>query len=101
MDTDSKLKDDKSESGTVISVHNIDLEAGPNPENNNLDFHKNVDYPVFTNNLPSKDSGRSWLVCFSAFLIQVINVGVLHVFGVFFVAFLREFKSSKGETGET
>ena len=47
-----------------------------------------------------KDSKRAWLVCFAAFLIQVVIVGVLHVFGVFFVALIDEFHSSKAATGQ-
>ena len=46
-----------------------------------------------------KDSGRAWLVCAAAFSVQVFIVGVLHIFGVFFVDLLEEFQCSKGEAG--
>ena len=59
---------------------------------------REMGHTVTTSSL--KDCGRSWLVCFAAFLIQVLNVGVMHVFGVFFVAFLDDFNKSKAETGQ-
>ena len=46
-----------------------------------------------------KDGKRAWIVCFSAFLLQVIIVGTLHVFGLFFVVFLDEFHCTKAEAG--
>ena len=49
--------------------------------------------------LTGKDSKISWVVCFAAFLVQVIIVGVLHVFGVFFVALIEEFQCSRAEAG--
>ena len=46
-----------------------------------------------------KDSKRAWVVCLASFLIQVWVVGILHAYGVFFVAFLEEFKCSKSSAG--
>ena len=46
-----------------------------------------------------KDSKFAWLVCASSFTIQVLHVGFLHAFGVFFVAFSKEFGSSKAAVG--
>ena len=47
-----------------------------------------------------KDSRLAWVTCFAAFFIQVFIVGVLHIFGVFFVAFIDEFQTSKANAGE-
>ncbi len=47
-----------------------------------------------------KDSRQAWLVCLGAFLLQVLVVGVLHVFGVYMVAFLKEFKCTTVEAGK-
>ena len=47
-----------------------------------------------------KDSRRCWLVCFAAWLAQVVIIGVLHVFGVFLVALIEEFKCSRADAGE-
>lgn len=46
-----------------------------------------------------KDTKYSWFVCSCAFITQVFVLGVLHAFGVFYVEFIKDFKSSKGETG--
>ena len=46
-----------------------------------------------------KDGKRAWIVCFASFFVQVWVVGILHAFGVFFVAFLEEFKCSKAVAG--
>ena len=56
-----------------------------------------------TNQAPGgilKDSKQAWLVCAAAFFIQVTIVGVLHVFGVFFVELLKEFDTSRAEAGK-
>ncbi len=37
-------------------------------------------------------------MCLAAFLIQVIVVGHLHVFGIYYISFLEDFKDSKGKT---
>ena len=47
-----------------------------------------------------KDSSKAWVVCFAAFVIQVLDVGVLHVFGVFFVALIDEFHSTRATVGK-
>ena len=47
-----------------------------------------------------KDGRRAWFVCASSFTIQVLHVGFLHAFGVFFVAFSREFQTSKAAVGK-
>ncbi|CAH1798541.1 unnamed protein product [Owenia fusiformis] len=44
-----------------------------------------------------KDSRRSWIVCFAGFLIQVLIVGILHVWGVFFLSICNEFNASRAE----
>lgn len=46
-----------------------------------------------------KDSKFAWVKCFAAFTIQVVIVGVLHCFGVFFVEFIEEFNTTKAEAG--
>ncbi|WAR07024.1 MOT10-like protein [Mya arenaria] len=47
---------------------------------------------------PEKDTKYSWFVCACAFISQIFVLGVLHAFGVFFVEFIKEFKSAKGST---
>ena len=47
-----------------------------------------------------KDTKYSWFVCSCAFFSQVFVFGVLHAYGVFFVEFLKDFKTSKGEAGK-
>ena len=47
-----------------------------------------------------KDTSKAWVVCFAAFIIQVLDVGVLHVFGVFFVALVEDFGASRAVVGE-
>ena len=46
-----------------------------------------------------KDGKKAWIVCGASFLIQVWVVGVLHAFGVFFLAFLEDFECTKAEAG--
>jgi hypothetical protein len=46
-----------------------------------------------------KDGRKAWIVCFSSFILQICVLGILHAFGVFFVAFLEEFKCSKAAAG--
>ena len=46
-----------------------------------------------------KDTRRCWYVCFAAWLIQALIVGVLHVFGVFFIVLIDDFNCSKAEAG--
>lgn len=48
-----------------------------------------------------KDGKLAWVVCVAGFLLQVLIVGMLHVFGVFFVEFIQEFKKTKGEIGKS
>ena len=47
-----------------------------------------------------KDTKYSWFICCCTCLTQVFILGVLHAFGVFFVEFLKEFNSPKGQTGK-
>ena len=47
-----------------------------------------------------KDGTRAWIACFASFLIQVWVVGVLHAYGVFFVAFLEEFDCANATAGK-
>ena len=47
----------------------------------------------------NKDNKKAWCVCLAGFLVQVIVIGNLHVFGIYFISFLKEFKSSKATTG--
>ena len=58
------------------------------------------DFPSEAELIALKDSKRAWLVCFSACLVQVVIVGVLHVFGLFFIVFIEEFKCSKAKAGK-
>ncbi|XP_071133843.1 monocarboxylate transporter 12-like isoform X2 [Mytilus edulis] len=44
-----------------------------------------------------KDSKVSWFICFNGWLTQILILGVLHGFGVFFVEFTKDFKSSKSK----
>ncbi|XP_052089277.1 uncharacterized protein LOC127726021 [Mytilus californianus] len=44
-----------------------------------------------------KDSKLSWFICFNGWLTQILILGVLHGFGVFFVEFTKDFKSSKSK----
>jgi hypothetical protein len=46
-----------------------------------------------------KDTKYSWVVCFAGFSLQVIVVGFLHVFGIFFINFVEEFGTTKAKTG--
>ena len=50
-------------------------------------------------NSRKKDDRKAWLVCIAAFFIQVIIVGNLHVFGIYFISFTNEFQGSKATTG--
>ncbi len=47
-----------------------------------------------------KDSPRAWLVCVAACLIQIIHIGVLHVYGLFFIEFVEEFSCDKAKAGK-
>lgn len=47
-----------------------------------------------------KDSKYAWVVCLAGFLNQVLILGVLHVFGVFFVEFVKEFNATRGHVGK-
>ncbi len=47
-----------------------------------------------------KDSKQAWLVCLAAFFIPVLIVGVFNIFGVYFVAFLKEFQCTTVEAGK-
>ena len=67
-------------------------------KNEQEDQGVNVD--VVENRAHLKDTNFSWFVCTCTFISQVFVLGVLHAFGVFFVEFVREFKSPKGEAGK-
>ena len=71
----------------LIDHDETDAHFGTNEENN-LDV----------TNL--KDTKYSWFICCCTFLTQVFVLGVLHAFGVFFVEFVKEFNSPKGEAGK-
>lgn len=47
----------------------------------------------------SVDGGLSWLVVISSFLMQFVSLGFQHIFGLFFVDLLREFKDTKATVG--
>ena len=53
-----------------------------------------------TTNTRIKDNKKAWIVCFASFAIQVIVLGNLHVFGIYYISFLSEFKASKATTGK-
>ena len=63
------------------------------------DTFKGVETLEKENTEPQKDTKYSWFVCTCAFTTQVFVLGVLHAFGVFYVEFVKDFKASKGETG--
>ena len=48
----------------------------------------------------SIDSGWSWVICISSFVVQFAALGVPNSFGTFFVAFLQEFKEGESITGK-
>lgn len=48
----------------------------------------------------SIDSGWSWVVCVSSFIVQFAALGIPSSFGTFFVAFLQEFKEGESLTGK-
>ena len=48
----------------------------------------------------AKDSKQAWLVCIAAVSSQVVHLGILHAFGVFFVALLEDFPCTKAAAGE-
>ncbi|XP_046560171.1 uncharacterized protein LOC124269203 [Haliotis rubra] len=43
-----------------------------------------------------KDSKWAWIVCVCSWMTQVLILGILHAFGVFFVEFIEDFKTTKG-----
>ncbi len=47
-----------------------------------------------------KDNRKAWTVCMAAFFSQVIVMGNVHVFGIYYVSFLDEFKETKAKTGD-
>lgn len=46
-----------------------------------------------------KDSRRSWIVCGAVIVTQILILGVLHAFGIFFVVLTHEFASTKANVG--
>lgn len=46
-----------------------------------------------------KDSRRSWIVCGAVIVTQILILGVLYVFGIFFVVLTHEFASTKANVG--
>lgn len=48
----------------------------------------------------TKDSWRAFLVCFSLLLSRAFVNGVLHSWGFFLVAFVRDMKSSRERAGK-
>lgn len=73
----------------------VDSVGGPG-----RDVDSSGDFPTEAELLALKDSKRAWVVCFAACLVQVVIVGVLHIFGLFFIVFLEEFQCSKAKTGK-
>ncbi|KAI0237666.1 Monocarboxylate transporter 13 [Lamellibrachia satsuma] len=71
----------------------VDSVGGPG-----RDVDSSGDFPTEAELLALKDSKRAWVVCFAACLVQVVIVGVLHIFGLFFIVFLEEFQCSKAKT---
>lgn len=51
------------------------------------------------NEQTKRDSKISWFVCFCGWLTQVVILGVLHGFGVFFVEFVEEFNATNSKAG--
>ena len=73
------------------------LEVSPKPDDavsRALSVRSKVD-PKY-----QKDGRQAWIVCVASFLIQVWVIGILHAFGVFFVAFLEEFGGPKASAGK-
>lgn len=95
---------DESDGGTLRST---ELTAIPETEIPNMEFDDVLDEstegkeesgpPV---HVVMKDNKRAWGVCVAAFLTQIIVMGNIHVFGLYFVSFLNEFKSTKATTGQ-
>ena len=73
----------------------VDCVGGPG-----RDVDSSGDFPTEAELLALKDSKRAWVVCFAACLVQVVIVGVLHIFGLFFIVFLEEFQCSKAKAGK-
>lgn len=46
-----------------------------------------------------KDSRLSWIVCGAVIVTQILILGVLHAFGIFFVVLTHEFASTKANVG--
>ena len=87
-DTETRLA-----SGDVINQNGIKIEdIQQNPSSAD-----ETQIPEWTK---YKDGKRAWLVVIAAFSIQVVVVGILHIFGVFFVALVAEFNATKGDAGE-
>lgn len=49
--------------------------------------------------LHRRDGWRAWLVCFSAFVSNILILGSASTFGVIYPVLLDEFKEGKGITG--
>ncbi|XP_071115322.1 uncharacterized protein [Haliotis cracherodii] len=61
----------------------------PNPEDKVLFSNATSDLRF------PKDSKWAWIVCVCSWITQVLILGILHAFGVFFVEFIEDFKTSK------
>ena len=69
-------------------------------DHDETDTHHNSEEEQNVDDIILKDTKYSWFVCCCAFLSQVFILGVLHAFGVFFVEFVKEFNSPKGQAGK-
>lgn len=50
-------------------------------------------------NRKMKDGPWAWVVCICSFMVQVWVIGVLHAYGVFYLAFIEEFKCPNSTAG--
>ncbi|XP_013401404.1 monocarboxylate transporter 10 [Lingula anatina] len=103
MEQDIKMETLTPEEESTYDIISLDTrptgEAVNQPENNAKNEEvTETEIDITIQPTPEKDGTRAWLVCFGGFLIQVLIVGFLHVYGIFFVKFLEEFKSSKATT---
>lgn len=46
----------------------------------------------------SADVGCSWLIVIASFFQQFVSLGLQHVYGLFYVEFLKEFEGTKPAT---
>ena len=49
---------------------------------------------------PHHDNRDAWIVLVASYLMQVVIMGIMHTFGIFYLSFLQEFGASEGVTGE-